>query len=171
MRLTVSDRPWRKGGAVRSADFTVRSVRGRSRPPQTVRADFVEVPDYIRLVKRIRAVVEIVPGPDGDPPEHLLSDAYSASRSGTIVLALNGVTAAATNRVMDGIVPHFPLSIPGVLYVDARNRPLLRWILDNTDMIFGETDEFRKMVPRFTAIFSTGLVMASCFRSSGVGIG
>ena len=164
MPVTVSDRPWRRGSSVTSAGLSVRSARGASRSPRGARADFVEVPDYIRLVETIRGVVEIVPGSDGRPPEDLLWVAYQASWCGSIVLALNGVTVVATNQVMDSIVPHFPLSIPGVLYVDAQNRPLLRQLLDDTDMIFGQTDEFRRMALGSPAVVITRLsVMSSYF--------
>ena len=152
VRLILSDRPWRKAGVDGSSRPTTRSLGGRSLRRQTGGSDITEVPNYLRLA-RIRAVVEIVPGPDGKPPADVLWQAYSASRSGVIVLALNGVTAAAVDRVMDGIVPHFPLNIPGVLYLDAENKPLLSWVLNNTDMVFGQTDQFRTMAPQFAAVF------------------
>jgi hypothetical protein len=150
--LILSDRPWRKAGVNESSGPATRALGGRSLRPQTTRGDITEVPNYLRLA-RIRGVVEVVPGPDGKPPADVLWQAYCASRSGVIVLALNGVTAAAVDRVMDGIVPHFPLNIPGVLYLDAENKPLLSWVLNNTDMVFGQTDQFRTMAPQFAAVF------------------
>ena len=153
MRLISSDSLWRKAGVDGSADPTTRSLAGRSLRRQTSRGDITDVPNYLRLA-RIRAVVEIVPGLGGKPPADVLWQAYSASRSGVIVLALNGVKPAAVDRIMDGIVPHFPLNIPGVLYLDAENKPLLAWVLNNTDMVFSQTDLFRTMAPNFAAAFN-----------------
>ena len=147
VRLIVSKSPWRKRGAGRSSGLTARSFRGRSMLPQTDRGGIAEVPNYVRLT-RIRAVLEIVPGPDGRPPENLLWNAYRASQSGVIVFALNGVTVASVNKVMDGIVPHFPLNIPGVLYIDAQDRCLLTWVLNRAKMIFWQTNAFQRVARR-----------------------
>jgi hypothetical protein len=110
VRLIVSEKSWRKRRAVRPADFTAHSNRRRSALPRARRHDPVEIPEYVRLAD-IRAVVEILPGADGEPSEHLLWKTYRASWGGVIALALNGVTIAAVNRVMDRIVPQFPLTI------------------------------------------------------------
>jgi hypothetical protein len=111
--------------------------------PQAGRGDIVEVPNYIRLA-RIRVVLEIIPGPDGKPPEDVLWNAYRASQSGVIVFALNGVTVASVNKIMDRIVPHFPLNIPGVLYIDAQDKCLLAWVLNRAKLIFWQTDAFQR---------------------------
>ena len=146
VHLSVSEKFESNGRAFRSAGrsagLAVRPFRPR---------DLVTIPDYVRLAD-IRAVVEVVPAGDGKPPECLLWNAYRASWSGVIALALNSVTIEAVNRVMDGIVPHFPLDIPGVVYIDTQNRPLLAWVLNNADLIFGQTNEFRRMAPKTSIV-------------------
>jgi hypothetical protein len=167
VRLIVNEKSRRKGRAVRSNGFTARLLRGPSARPRTGSGDLVEVPDYVRLAN-IWAVVEVVPGADGTPPEHLLWKTYRASSSGVIALALNGVTAPAVNRVMDRIVPQFPLDIPGVVYIDAQNKPLLAWVLNNASLIFGQTDEFRRMAPRASAISMSHLPGGPYSGASGI---
>ena len=151
MHLIVSEQFGSKGRAFRSAGLAVRSFQPR---------DHVTIPDYIGLAD-IRAVVEIVPTADGKLPECLLWNAYRASRSGVIALALTDVTVEAVNRVMDGIVPHFPLDIPGVVYIDAQNRPLLAWVLDQAELIFGQTNEFRRLAPKTSTILTPHLLGGS----------
>jgi hypothetical protein len=164
VRLIVSSSPWRKRGADRSG-FTARSLQGRSTLPQAGRGDIVEVPNYIRLAK-IRAVLEIVAGPDGKPPEDVLWNAYRASQSGVIVFALNGVTIASVNKIMDRIVPCFPLNIPGVLYIDAQDRCLLAWVLNRAKLIFWQTNAFQS-VARKSMNFSAAL-SGDCSRLWGI---
>ena len=147
MSPIVSGKSRRKGRALRSAGRPVQPLRDHSEQAWIWPRDLVKIPDYVRLAN-IRAVVEVLPGADDKPPEWFLWTIYRASWGGTIALALNGVTAAAVDRVMDKIVPLFSLDIPGVVYIDAQNKPLLSWVLNNTDLIFAQTAEFRRMVPK-----------------------
>lgn len=142
MHLFVSQKLDGKERAFRSARPSVRPFRPR---------DLVTIPDYVRLTD-IRAAVEVVPARYGKPPEYLLWNAYRASWRGAVALALNGVTVEAVDRVMDEIVPHFPVDIPGVVYIDARNRPLLAWVLDRAELIFGQTNEFRRTAPETATV-------------------
>ena len=151
MSLIVSGKSRRKGRAVRSAGRPALPFRDHSEQAWIWPGDPVEIPHYVRQAN-IRAVVEVLPGADDKPPEYLLWNAYRASWNGVIALALNGVTAAAVDRVMDRIVPNFSLDIPGVVYIDAQNKPLLSWILNNADLIFAQTAEFRRMARKALAI-------------------
>jgi hypothetical protein len=98
-------------------------------------------PDWPR---RLQAVIEIVPGRGGDLPENLLRNIYRASQGGVIALALTDVTAAIVNKVMDRIVPLFPLTIPGIRYIDTANRSMLARIIYRADVAFGDTVQFRR---------------------------
>jgi hypothetical protein len=93
--------------------------------------------------RRLKAVVEIIPGPNCVLPESLLRNIYCASQGGVIALALTDVTAAIVNKVMDRIVPLFPLSIPGIRYIDTANRSMLARIICRADVAFGDTVQFR----------------------------
>ena len=167
MSLIVSGKSQRKGRPVRSAGRPVQPFRDHSEQAWIWPGDPVEIPHYVRQAN-IRAVVEVLPGADGKPPEYLLWKTYRASWGGTIALALNGVTAAAVDRVMDRIVPHFSLDIPGVVYIDAQNKPLLSWVLNNADLIFGQTTEFRRMAPKALAISMPYLLEEPYSDASGV---
>jgi hypothetical protein len=98
-------------------------------------------PDWPR---RLQAVIEIVPGRGGDLPVDLLRNIYRASQGGVIALALTDVTAAIVNTVMDRIVPLFPLTIPGIRYIDTANRSMLARIIYRADVVFGDTVQFRR---------------------------
>lgn len=98
-------------------------------------------PDWPR---RLKAIVEIVPARRGELPENLLRNIYRASQGGVIALALTHVTAAIVNKVMDRIVPLFPLTIPGIRYIDTANRSLLARIICRADAAFGDTAQFRR---------------------------
>ncbi len=97
-------------------------------------------PDWPR---RLKAIIEIVPGRRGELPETLLRNIYRASQGGVIALALTDVTAAIVNTLMDRIVPLFPLTIPGVRYIDTANRSKLARIICRADVAFGDTVRFR----------------------------
>jgi hypothetical protein len=95
--------------------------------------------------RRLKAVVEIIPGPNRVLPEDLLRNIYCASQGGVIALALTDVTAAIVNTVMDRIVPLFPLSIPGIRYIDTANPSALARIICRADIAFGDTVQFRRI--------------------------
>lgn len=95
--------------------------------------------------RRLKAVVEIIPGPNCVLPESLLRNIYRASQGGVIALALTDVTAAIVNKVMDRIVPLFPLSIPGIRYIDTANHSMLARIIRRADAAFGDTIQFRRI--------------------------
>jgi hypothetical protein len=95
--------------------------------------------------RRLKAVVEIIPGPNCVLPEGLLRNIYCASKGGVIALALTDVTAEVVNKVMDRIVPLFPLSIPGIRYIDTADHSMLACIICRADVAFGDTIEFRRI--------------------------
>jgi hypothetical protein len=84
----------------------------------------------------VLAVVEIERTSAGGVPSDLVRLAYTASRRGCIALLLNGVTAEEVDAVVDDLVPTMPLSIPGLLYIDARNFALLAEASSEAAMIF-----------------------------------
>jgi hypothetical protein len=54
---------------------------------------------------RIAAVVEVRADPSGAAPGGLIGAAYRASRDGTVVLVLNGLSATQVDRALDAVVP------------------------------------------------------------------
>lgn len=64
---------------------------------------------------RLAAVIEVGPGPAGEVPVALVSAAYRASRAGTVVLILNGVSAAQVDRALDAVVSQVS-GVAGVVY-------------------------------------------------------
>jgi hypothetical protein len=63
----------------------------------------------------VAAVVEVhADGPAGSP-ETLVGAAYRASREGTVVLVLNGVSASQVDRALDAVVPRVA-DVAGVAY-------------------------------------------------------
>jgi hypothetical protein len=65
----------------------------------------------------IQALIEITYQAPRKLPYNLLRMAYAASRFGEIGFVLSGPTALEINRVLDDLVPCFPLDIPGVRYI------------------------------------------------------
>jgi hypothetical protein len=66
-------------------------------------------------VSRPAAVIEVSADPKGDAPAGLIRAAYRASREGTVVLVLNGVSAAQADRALDPIVAQVG-GVAGVVY-------------------------------------------------------
>jgi hypothetical protein len=95
---------------------------------------------------QVQAVIEICSQPDGDFPFELVRQAYSASRRGTIIFILRGVSPAAIDQALDALVRELPLSLPGVLYVDAENYEAVKDAILATNAIFYSTDEFKASV-------------------------
>lgn len=93
-----------------------------------------------------QAVVEIEPQPDGELPATLIQHIYCASQRGLVVLALRNTNADAIDRVLDDLVHRLPLSIPGVLYVDADDEISVLEAAHAADMIFAATSSFRTMI-------------------------
>ncbi|WP_274629299.1 hypothetical protein [Arvimicrobium flavum] len=124
-----------------------RPLRGYAPSDRSDVSETFRVPDYIRLAN-IRSVVEVVPDATDEPSEQLLWHAYHTSWTGVVALALNGVATTAVDRVMDRIVPYFPLTIPGVVYIDARNDALLAWVLAKSDLVIGKTKWFYRRADR-----------------------
>lgn len=69
---------------------------------------------------RHKALIEICYN-RGRLPTELLRAAYFASRNGTIVLALDGVSPAQVDKVLDPLVLELPRDIPGVLYLRSND--------------------------------------------------
>lgn len=93
-----------------------------------------------------QAVIEIVPDDDGQLPFELLLEAYRASAQGLIVLALRDIGPGEVDLVLDHAVHLMPLSIPGVLYVDADEEKAVREALRTADTVFAATDRFRSQM-------------------------
>jgi hypothetical protein len=64
---------------------------------------------------RPAAVIEVSADPKGGVPAGLIQAAYLASREGTVVLVLNGVSPAQADRALDPIVPEVG-GVAGVVY-------------------------------------------------------
>lgn len=115
------------------------------RPSQRYSTDHGLDENDIDWPRRLKAVVEIVPVHDGTLPKNLLRTVYRASQGGVIALALTDVTAAVVDKVMDDIVPLFPLNIPGIRYIDTENQSMLARIICRADVAFGDTILFRRI--------------------------
>jgi hypothetical protein len=77
-------------------------------------------------LSRLAAVIEVRADPKGEAPNGLIRAAYRASREGTVVLVLNGVSAAQVDRVLDSVVPEVG-DVAGVVYcTPATLEPLLQ---------------------------------------------
>ncbi|PJR14379.1 hypothetical protein [Sinorhizobium meliloti] len=94
-----------------------------------------------------RRVIEIVKS-GGHLPAELILTGYWASQSGLIVFILNGVTPQAVNLVLDPIVVTLPLTIPGVLYVDVRDKARVREAVLFAEEIYAATRFFRRLTVR-----------------------
>jgi hypothetical protein len=129
--------------------------------PRELDRGIIQDPPTQGWPSRLKAVVEIRPGFDGELPQDLLRTIYSASQDGTVALSLTNVAVAAVNKVLDQIVPLFPLTIPGVRYLRTDNTPLLTWVLDRATGAFGDSDTFRRAA--FAAGFSQPLPFSRQF--------
>lgn len=93
-----------------------------------------------------RAVIEIVAMPDGKPPTDLLCTAYRASVGGTVILALRDVGPGTVDDVLDGLVHHMPLDIPGVRYISIGDVQALFDAASEAEMIYFATAAFRALM-------------------------
>lgn len=64
---------------------------------------------------KLAGVIEVALDEEGEVPVDLLRSAYLASRDGTVILVLNGVSTKQVDRVLDPIVPQ-AAGVAGVLY-------------------------------------------------------
>jgi hypothetical protein len=64
---------------------------------------------------RLAAVIEVVPGSTGEVPVDVVRAAYCASRHGTVVLVLNGLSSAQVDRALDAVVGQ-ATGVHGVVY-------------------------------------------------------
>jgi hypothetical protein len=94
-----------------------------------------------------RRVIEIVQS-GGYLPAELILTGYWASQSGLVVFILNGVTPRAVDLVLDPIVVTLPLTIPGVLYVDVRDKTRVRDAVLFAEEIYAATRFFRRLAVR-----------------------
>ncbi|MFC6487592.1 hypothetical protein [Nitratireductor sp. GCM10026969] len=83
---------------------------------------------------------------NGHIPSGLIEACYRASQSGLVVLALDGISPQAVNRILDPVVPTLPLDIPGVLYIDAADAARVQEAVFAAERIFVATIAFRGMV-------------------------
>lgn len=68
-------------------------------------------------MKRTQGFVEVTPAMQEGVLEGLVPVAYGASRTGTVVFALNGIAPQALERHMDRAVKLHGLGVQGVLYL------------------------------------------------------
>lgn len=92
------------------------------------------------------AAIEIASTAEGKAPVQLLRCAYRSSRAGLITLILNGVEAAAADRVLDPVVARMPLTIPGVAYLPIEDDARVQAAVLSTDTVFVATLRFRYAV-------------------------
>jgi hypothetical protein len=64
---------------------------------------------------KLAGVIEVGLDAKGEVPVDLLRSAYLASRDGTVILVLNGVSTREVDRALDPIVPR-AAGVAGVLY-------------------------------------------------------
>lgn len=99
-------------------------------------------------MNRAIALVEITAGANGEVPTDLVQAVYRASAQGLFILALHGVDVDAIDRSLDGVVCSMPLTIPGVIYIDAEDEAAMRAALGTTEQIFSTSFAFRMRIER-----------------------
>lgn len=65
---------------------------------------------------KVSTVIEVRAEPGGTAPRGLLGAAYRASRDGTVVLVLNGISPTQVDRALDSVVAHVGGKVAGVAY-------------------------------------------------------
>ena len=90
---------------------------------------------------RVKAIVEVVPGPGDRLPAELVAAAYRASRSGLVALALNAVERRAVDALLDAVVRE-TTDAHGVRYVDGADDSALDGAGAAT-IVIASTDAFR----------------------------
>jgi hypothetical protein len=75
---------------------------------------------------KLAGVIEIGLDANGEVPVDLLRSAYLASRDGTVILVLNGVSTKQVDCALDPVVPK-ATGVAGVLYCTPSSlEPLLK---------------------------------------------
>lgn len=70
---------------------------------------------------KVATVIEVLAEPGGTAPRGLLGAAYRASREGTVVLVLNGVSPTQVDRALDSVVARVGGGVAGVAYCTPAN--------------------------------------------------
>lgn len=96
-------------------------------------------------IQRIGALVEIVAAADGSVSDRLLALAYGASESSFIVLAHNGISARAVDRLLDRIVTRYGIRANGVIYADAANPHLVMSFARRAGVVVAESEALRDL--------------------------
>lgn len=65
------------------------------------------------------ALIEVAAGGGSNDPQALLSFAYRVSRTGRVLLVLNGLSRAQADRMLDTVVRDEGLDVAGLQYVDG----------------------------------------------------
>ena len=86
-------------------------------------------------------IVEIAAA-QNELPADLIRETYRASERVPIALVLNGVSPQAVNAVLDPIVATMPFAIPGVIYLDIRQRERLIEAIISASQIYVATRRF-----------------------------
>ena len=87
------------------------------------------------IILRHKALIEICCS-RGRLPTELLRIAYFASQKGTIVLALDEVSPAQVDKVLDPFVLELPRDIPGVLYLRTNDDEAMLQAAANAQDVF-----------------------------------
>jgi hypothetical protein len=91
---------------------------------------------------KVSALLEIRREPDGQIPASLISAAYRASRSSSIMLALDSITPKEIDRVLDPVVETNGYHVRGVVYVDARDEAAIV-VAAAASRVFASSQSFR----------------------------
>lgn len=93
----------------------------------------------------LAAIVEVMRDPEGSLPVELIRQAYCASRSGRVVLVLNGVSPQAIDRVLDEVVAKAG-EVHGVLYCDPQQAMTLVSELAVQGLAVASTEPLRNLL-------------------------
>ncbi|WP_340267122.1 hypothetical protein [Sphingobium mellinum] len=81
-------------------------------------------------------LLEIARRPDGSLPDRLLQLAYRASQRGRVILLLDGISPFEVDAALDPLVHQLPLDIPGVVYHEELDDPILSEVAEQAPLVF-----------------------------------
>ncbi|WP_156943366.1 hypothetical protein M728_000141 [Ensifer sp. WSM1721] len=97
-----------------------------------------------------RSVIEIA-DTKGIVPVQLILAGYWASQDRLVAFILNGVTPQSIDLVLDPIVSTLPILIPGVLYIDIRDKARVCEAVQSAEEIFAASRTFRRLTVYYGA--------------------
>lgn len=89
------------------------------------------------------AVIEIADDTDDALRARLLAAAYRSSARLPIALVLTGLLRWKVDRMLDPVVRTAGLGVAGVMYVDAADEDVVRWVLRQAPVIVASSAPFR----------------------------